>query len=252
MDLELIMVGTGSAFAKTYYNNNSLWRTSNYTLLVDCGITAPLALHHLDISIGELDGILITHLHGDHTGGLEEIAFQFKFKYNRKPQLFIAEGLADPLWNNCLKAGMENAQHTSLEDYFDVYLLKEREPHQIADGMTVEILRTEHIEGRLSYSLIFNRDIFYSADMKFDPELLNRLDEERQLRLIMHDCQLQSPGIVHASLEELLSLPEQVQRKVWLMHYDDHMESFIGKTGEMRFIKQHQRYAIDAQGIREL
>jgi ribonuclease BN (tRNA processing enzyme) len=252
VDLQLIMIGTGSAFAKQYFNNNSLWITDRYTLLIDCGITAPMALHQLGISIGDLDGVLITHLHGDHVGGLEEIAFQFQFRFGRKLQLFIPEKLAEPLWNHCLRAGMEDAQHSSLEDYFDVHLLKETEPHRIADGLTVEIVRTEHIAEKLSYSLIINRDIFYSADMKFAPDLLTRLDEERQLRLILHDCQLHGPGIVHASLEELRSLPEHIRRKAWLMHYDDDMETFIGQTGGMRFIRQHQRYAIDERGIREI
>ncbi len=45
MNLELQMIGTGSAFAKTYFNNNALLTDGAFTLLIDCGVTAPLALH---------------------------------------------------------------------------------------------------------------------------------------------------------------------------------------------------------------
>lgn len=252
MTLQLIMLGTGNAFAKKYYNNNSIWRTDHFTLLVDCGITAPWSLYKLGLSMDELDGVLITHLHGDHVGGLEELAFQFTYRFRRKPKLFISQELVEPLWEHCLKAGMEDEHHRSLDDYFQVHELEEGIPHQIADHLEVEIIRTDHIPGKISYSLLINRDIFYSADMRFDPELLRRLIDERGVRLIFHDCQLRGPGTVHATLDELLSLPAKIQQKIILMHYDDDMEAYIGKTGPMPFIKQHQLYHINDEGLFEV
>lgn len=251
MTLQLVMLGTGSAFAKKYYNTSALWTANDYTLLLDCGITTPLSMHELNIPVDRLDGIFISHLHADHVGGLEEIAFQFKYKYNRKPELFVPETLAHPLWEHCLRAGVEDDHHKSLDDYFHVHLLRESEPFVITEGLKLEIVRTEHIAQKISYSVIVNHDIFYSADMKYNPELLQRLDEERNLRLIMHDCQLRGPGVVHTTLQELLSLPEHLQKKTLLMHYDDDMEMYQDKTGAMRFIKQHQLYIIDSSGIRE-
>lgn len=251
MNLKLVMIGTGSAFAKKYFNTNSIWQTKDFTLLVDCGITAPMALHNAGISMDEIDGVLITHLHGDHVGGLEEIAFQFKFKFNRKPILFIPEKLVHPLWENSLKAGVADDSSSSLEDFFQVKLLQEDEPTTIAEGLIIEIIQTEHIPGKASYSLIINDDIFYSADMKFHPELLHRLEREGRCRLIFHDCQLHGQGVVHTTLQELMSLPQSLQEKIILMHYDDDMEDFIGQTGPMWFIKQNQPYIIDEQGVRE-
>jgi hypothetical protein len=40
-------IGTGNAFAKVYANNNAIIDVDGYRLLIDCGITAPSALHKL-------------------------------------------------------------------------------------------------------------------------------------------------------------------------------------------------------------
>lgn len=246
------MLGTGNAFAKKYYNTNSLWRTGSFTLMIDCGITAPRALYEANISINDLDAVLITHLHGDHVGGLEEIAFQSKFKWNRKPLLYVPEKLVEPLWEHSLKGGFDDASKPTLHDFFQVRTMKEREPVRIAEGLEVEIMQTDHVPGKDSYSLIINRNIFFSADIKFDPQLLEHMHAKRQCRLFFHDCQLHGPGAVHTTLDELLTLPSDIQEKIYLMHYEDDMEDFIGKTGAMKFIHQQQWYVIDEQGLRKL
>ncbi len=219
-------------------------------LLIDCGITAPRALYEAGISMEDLDAVLITHLHGDHVGGLEEIAFQFKYKWNRKLTLYLPDKLVEPLWEHCLKGGFDDASKPTLHDFFIVHTLKEHERTRITEGLDVEIMQTDHVPGKDSYSLIINGDIFFSADIKFDPKLLAHMHAERKCRLFFHDCQLHGPGAVHTSLDELMTLPVDIQEKMYLMHYEDDMEEFIGKTGPMQFIKQLQWYRIDEHGLR--
>lgn len=246
MTLHLQMLGTGGAFAKAYFNNNALLSTDDFTLLIDCGITAPMAMHQLGVTPDKLDALLITHIHGDHVGGLEEIAFRMKYGAGRKPVLFVAEALADPLWNHTLKGGLGQDGITCLEDAFDVRLLKEGVPCKIAEGLKVELIRTPHIPGKTSFSLYINEEIFYSADMVFQPKLLQQLVDERGCRKILHEVQLTGPGEVHTTLAELLTLPEKLQAMISLMHYGDEMELFIGKTGEMDFLRQHKLYTLQA------
>lgn len=84
MSLSLQMLGTGNAFAKKYFNNNGLLLDENYTLLIDCGITAPLAMHRLEKSFSDVNATLITHIHADHVGGLEELALTLKHVHGKK------------------------------------------------------------------------------------------------------------------------------------------------------------------------
>lgn len=245
MTLTLQMLGTGSAFAKNYYNNNALIHDGNFTLLIDCGITAPLALHQMNKTFNDVDAVLITHIHADHVGGLEELAFIMKMKYNRKLPLYIADALVEPIWEHTLKGGLYQQGHiSSLQDVFDVHPLKPGVKASISSGISVELIHTQHIPGKDSYSLYLNDRIFYSADMVFDPILLKQLVNERDCEVILHECQLHGPGEVHTTLDELLSLPQEIQERTYLMHYSDEVEAFIGKTGNMEFVEQQRVYEL--------
>ena len=240
--MNIQMIGTGSAFAKKHYNNNALIESCGKKILLDCGITLPYALHELGYNFGQLDAILISHIHGDHVGGLEELAFQMYFNYQRKPVLYIAEPLLTPLWEHTLRGGLAQGDFTSLSDYFEVQLLKPNEASQFTDELYIMPIQTDHIPGKVSYSFIINNKFFYSADMQFDRELLQSLHEQG-IETFFHDCQLESPGNVHACLEDLLTLPEAIQKKMWLMHYGDAIDEYIGKTGYMRIVEQGKTYS---------
>lgn len=244
MSLHLQMLGTGGAFAKRFYNNNALLSSEDFTLLIDCGITAPLSLHQLGKTPDQIDAILITHIHGDHVGGLEEFAFRMKFQYERKPVLYISEKLLKPLWENTLKGGLTQEGISLIEDAFEIHPLSEGVPYHLASSLTIELIQTPHIPGKDSFSLYINQEIFYSADMTFQPELLTKLVQDRGCRKILHEVQFIAPGAVHTTLDELRSLPQEIQQMIYLMHYGDEMESYMGQTGAMEFLRQHEIYSL--------
>ncbi|MBH5316824.1 MBL fold metallo-hydrolase [Paenibacillus sp. GSMTC-2017] len=241
--MKITMVGTGSAFAKRFDNNNALIEVDGYRLLVDCGITLPKALHEMDISFHDLNAVLISHIHGDHVGGLEELAFQMMFKYKQKPVLYLAQTLIEPLWENTLRGGLTQESLNRLDDFFVVKPLEIGRSYQLAPGLNVELIKTEHIIDKDSFSFLFNERFFYSADMRFDHLLLQTL-VDKGVETIYHDCQLETPAVVHAGLDELLTLPKSIQEKLWLMHYGDGIDNYRGKTGAMRIVEQRKSYFV--------
>ncbi|KRE90482.1 MBL fold metallo-hydrolase [Paenibacillus sp. Soil766] len=244
MSLQIQMLGTGSAFSKLYYNTSALIRSGDATLLIDCGPTVPKSLSEIEVELDQINGILISHIHADHIGGLEEVAFRLFYQYNRKRvQLYITEALAEVLWENSLKGGLYNPEEgfTQLQDYFELVYLQERVPYPISPELTIEIIPTLHIAQKLNYSIFINHRTFYSADLKFNYDfLVNEVVLSRNCHTIFHDCQLTGPGYVHTTLDELLTLPDDIQKLMYLMHYDDRMPDFIGRTGHMTFIHTHQ------------
>src|ERR1043165_5421175 len=71
----LTMLGSGSA------GNSALVATDHCRLLIDGGLSARqlvLRLAQGGVQPNELDGVLLTHEHGDHVCGLEVFARKFK------------------------------------------------------------------------------------------------------------------------------------------------------------------------------
>jgi ribonuclease BN (tRNA processing enzyme) len=244
MSLQIQMLGTGSAFAKTFYNTSALIRSNEMNILIDCGSTTPKSLHDINMQPDQIDGIIISHIHADHVGGLEEIAFRLLYEFKKKKtKLFLTKSIAAILWENTLKGGMYNPAdgYSNLEDYFEVILLEENVQVEIFQGLTIEFIATLHIPHKPNYSLFINHRTFYSADARFNEELLiQEVVDKRNCHTILHDCQLGGQGFIHATLEELLTLPDHIQKRIYLMHYSDEMRNFIGKTGCMTFINQHE------------
>jgi hydroxyacylglutathione hydrolase len=263
--VKLTMVGTGSALGYKYFTNSCLVETEEYNLLIDCGETTPLGLHAMGYDLSKLDGIFITHIHGDHVNGLEKLAWTFRYVLQKKIDLIGDTILLSKLWENTLRGGLEEAEEgrLGLGDFFNVIpiermynpLVKSFSKDgtysvelALSPSLDLEIIKTEHIKGKASYSLFINNDIFYSGDVRFDPELFEYLTNEREVGVIFHDCQLHDFAEVHAPLSKLLTLDEDLQRSIWLMHYGDNMMDFAGVTGKMRFLAQGVTYTYHEDG----
>lgn len=246
--IRLRMAGTGSAFAKSFFNNNAVIDVPGHRFMIDFGVTAPLALHRMRIPLNAINAVLITHLHGDHFGGLEELAYQSMYRYGHrdgKIRLWLPETLADTLWEHALKGSLydEKSGLTTLEHYFDIRLLREGDPCTVAEGLRIELVSTPHVPGKPNYGLFINDRIFYTGDTVFNRPLLEHAIRDRKCETVLHECQLEGTPVVHTALAELLTLPEDMQARIWLMHYDDTMPHYVGKTGGMRFLEQHKLYA---------
>jgi ribonuclease BN (tRNA processing enzyme) len=238
------MLGVGSSTSQRHHNTNALFMTPEYNLLIDAGLTAPSALLRLEIDPTEIDGVLITHLHPDHVNGLQFIAQScLESVTPHKLDLYGEEKLLQDLWDQVLRGNMEFAYDgkKSFDDFFNLKPMQNNTPIQIP-GYQIEVMKTPHVPQKASYSVFINDEILYTGDVRFDQKLIDYALNEKKCKLILHDCTLIDQNPTHAYIDDLLQLPRNIQEKIYLMHYEENVDDFIGKTGNMEFLEGKMPY----------
>jgi len=230
--LSVRVVGVGDAFTARYHNACLLIEGGGTRLLVDAPPALARALRDLSlaapelptIGLDEIDHVLITHLHGDHVGGLEQLLFFRRFVTGRKATLHAIPEVLAGLWDTRLRGGMETLMDTpggpsralSLDDYAEVRPLG---PGQSQIGaLSIEWRPTiHHIPTSALRIQQGARTLGYSADTAFDPTLIDWLSRSD---LFFHETNL---GI-HTPLASLVALPEATRARMRLIHYPDFHE----------------------------
>lgn len=86
--MKLTIAGSGDAFGSGGRLNTCFHlQTAKATLLVDCGASAPPALKGLKLDPNQIDAIVLSHLHGDHFGGVPFLLLDGQFAKRAKPLL---------------------------------------------------------------------------------------------------------------------------------------------------------------------
>jgi len=89
--MRLTVVGSGDAFGSGgRFNTCFFLETATAALLVDCGASSLVALKAHDIDPNRIDGIVLSHLHGDHFGALPFLLLDAQFLGRREKPLLIA------------------------------------------------------------------------------------------------------------------------------------------------------------------
>ena len=89
--MRLTIVGSGDAFGSGgRFNTCFFLETAKGKLLVDCGASSLVALKAQGLDPNEVDGIVLSHLHGDHFGALPFLLMDAQFLMRRERPLLIA------------------------------------------------------------------------------------------------------------------------------------------------------------------
>lgn len=241
-NLSLFFIGTGSAFSKRFYQNNLLVVKGKNHILVDCGTLFSYAFEkEFDSKITDIQNVLITHSHADHIGGLEELALLGRYVTKQKLNLIITNQYKNKLWKRSLFGGLCYSEEGKMGfcDYFNQLKPKliKRKPFYLYElnvgSINVKLFRTRHVtnlkknnrNSLLSYGVLFDNSVLFTSDTQFNFEQIEWFTNNYDIKAIFHDCDVSgfAEG-VHASYEQLKTLPENIKSRIYLCHYNSAIE----------------------------
>jgi ribonuclease BN (tRNA processing enzyme) len=226
--MRFLTLGVGDAFSSRWYSSSIVVESDGVHLLIDCPHPIRKILREASeragmvLDVGNLAAVLLTHLHADHSSGLEGLGYYACFTLGRRPVLLAHPAVSEHLWDRHLRAGMGEwdaldgrpAGERSLTDYFDLRPLSEREPLKFGP-FRIACRRTLHPIPTTAFRIDSGgRSLGYSADTAFDPGLITWLSEAD---LVVHETNY---GI-HTPYEKLAALPEDLRSRMRLIHYPD-------------------------------
>lgn len=259
-------LGSGSAFVNAHenYQSNILIKnseTDDKYLLFDCGMTINEAIELSDIKLDDIDSIYISHLHADHAGGIEYVAFKtyfstFPFGKN-KPTLIGHTDILKDGWNKTWSGGLESiqGQQNTLETYFNIVSHQDNEIFKF-QGIEMHPIQTVHVVDNKnivpSYGLMFDSQkntVFISGDSQMAPNQMQTFYDKSTL--IFHDCEFaEYPGSVHAQFHELSRLSAGTKAKMWLYHYSlngkslEDLDKLVEDAGFAGIVRRGQDFEV--------
>ena len=177
MTMRLTIVGCGDAFGSGgRFNTCFKIDARQATILLDCGASSLVALKARHIDPNAIDAIVLSHLHGDHFGGLPFLLLDAQLLSRRTRPLLIA---GPPGTRARLEAALEmlfpRSTTTAWHFGWEVQEIVPGRPSQIL-GLTVETVEVEHPSGAPSTAVRLGdgeRVLAYSGDTQWTEALLS-------------------------------------------------------------------------------
>ena len=174
--MEIRFLGSGDAFGSGgRYNTCFLVTAAETRFLIDCGASSLIALKRFDVEPNSIDTVLVSHLHGDHFGGLPFYLLDAHLVSRRTRPLTL---VGPPGFRDRLHQAQEVLfpGSTEITSRFPLTLIEM--PEQVAQAVgpvRVTPFLVKHYSGAPPYALrieVGGRVIAYSGDTEWVESLV--------------------------------------------------------------------------------
>ena len=200
--------GSGGRFNTSYY-----LKTSSLGVLLDCGASTLIALKRENLSTDDVDVIVISHLHGDHFGGLAFILCEIlALELRRKPLTIIGPEETKTRTEQALRCffpGVEIKEDSGVE--FVTYTKEEKLQFE---GITIIAYPAIHSPDTHPHILRIEADdqvICFSGDTEWTEDLI-RASQGSDL-FICEASTYKTSVKHHMSVKQLLEQIKRIETK---------------------------------------
>jgi ribonuclease BN (tRNA processing enzyme) len=223
--ISLRFLGCGNAFAAGgRFQTSFLLEGGAEPLLIDCGATTLIALKREGIDPASVGWVVLSHLHGDHFGGLPWLILDGQFAKRSRP-LVVAGPLGTQVrFRQMFEALYPGAPDAERPFQTRVVELYERVPHELGPARvtTFEVIHTPGTHPhalRIEYG---GKVIAYSGDTEWTDALLEVADGADLFVCECQEVEREVPGHInyHALSEQL---PKLGCRRLVVTHLGEEM-----------------------------
>jgi len=246
--MRLTVIGSGDAFGSGGRHNTCFHLVAGKrTMLVDCGASAPVALRALNIDPNTIDAVILSHLHGDHFGGVPFLMLDGQFLSRReRPILFAGPpGTRDRI-NAAMEVFYPNSTKTKYRFPWSVQEIAVGEP---ADVLGLKVTSTEviHSSGAPSTALRIadgKKTFAYSGDTQWTDALLAVAAGADLFIVECYDYDRELTGHMNWALLKQ-RLPDFKARRVMLTHMNPSMLARVEEARAAGVLVAEDRLVLD-------
>ena len=230
--MKVTILGCGDAFgAAGRMHSSYLVETPRCTVLVDCGPTILQALKRLRIDPGRIDFVVLSHLHGDHFGGLPFLYMEYRYEAPRSRPLTVYGPRGTAVTTQRLfEVLYEKTAHEPMNFPLD-YVELEAGMEKTAGDVRIRPFAVPHVSELhcLGYRLEADgRVIVYSGDSAWSDEFIKQV---RGADLFLCECSTYETRLsIHVSYPEIAARAADLGcRRLVLTHLGDEPLRHLGE-----------------------
>jgi ribonuclease BN (tRNA processing enzyme) len=187
--LDVTILGSSDAFCSGGHPHATyLVETRSATFLVDCGPTVLLALKQCHVDTASIDFVVISHMHGDHFGGIPFLLLEYIYERPRTRPLQILgpRGIRERVWL-LMRALYPDVLPDTLAFALEFVELEPEQPLRVAD-LELHPVRVAHQDEDVSLAIRFtsgDKRLLYSGDSPWADRFL---ELARGVDLFLCEC----------------------------------------------------------------
>ncbi len=246
--MRLTVIGSGDAFGSGgRFNTCFMVEARERTVLLDCGASSLVALKARGIDPNAIDGVILSHLHGDHFGALPFMLLDAQFLSRRERPLAIAgpPGTRDRL-NAACEAFFPRSSKTSWKFPLEVSEITPNVPDEVL-GLAIRTTEVLHASGAPSTAVRLSDGrsmLAYSGDTEWTDALIPVADGADLFIIECYDYDRDLTG--HMSFVTLKTkLPMFRAKRIMLTHMNPTMLAHQDEARAAGLMVAHDGLAVE-------
>jgi len=246
--MRLIIIGCGDAFGAGGQLQTSFHvRSGGSTFLIDCGVTTLIGMHRLGLDPADIDMVCVSHLHGDHFGGLPWLLIDAQFGSKRtRPLVVTGPRGIEERFVRAAEALYPDITRCQRGFTFDFIEYEEQVPLAL-NGVTITPFEVKHPSGAPPYALRFGLDgkvLSFTGDTGWTESLCSAAQDAD---LLISECfQYDVTLPIHLDYQAIDANYEKLgAKRVLLTHMGEAMLANVDKVDASRFMIAQDGMTLD-------